>query len=269
MLFPWQHFSNFAHWYKQERAYLPLSSLDSHLFGAYLLLSGSLRSQTAQTAVDLMSSALGAIGYRPSSDEPQTTAILRDQLLFHGALLQSHDIGMFLKAQFDAFSQGETISPEIYRSVLTAGAVLGGQTALEKITARFEESTVEHERMALVSALGSFKEWSLQSKALQYTLNKVPDRIRFIPLVMAANNPAAQNRLWQWLTTHIDQVKEMHPLLFERVVASMVPTAGLIDPENTRIFCLDLQKKNPQLKDVVALSLERLEINRAFQINNG
>ena len=261
-------FLDFCTWYRQEASYLPLSSLDNHLFGAYQLLSGDIRTRTAQTAVDLMSSALGVIGYSPSSDEPQTTAILRDQLFFHGALLEAHEIMLFLKEQFEAFSQGQAISPEIYRSVLTAGAVLKGENALEKITARFEESTVEHERMALVSALGNFKEWAVQSKALAYSLNKVPDRIRFIPLVMAANNPEAQHHLWLWLTTNIDQVIQMHPLLFERVVASIVPTAGLKEPENTRLFCLGLQQKRPQLEDVVALSLERLEINRAFQANN-
>ncbi len=258
----------FCTWFQRETAYLPLSSLDSHLFGAYLLLSGGIRSQTAQTAVDLMSSALGAIGYRPSSDEPQTTAILRDQLFFHGALLEAREIALFLKDQFEAFQQGETISPEIYRSVLAAGAVLSGEKALESIIARFEKSQVEHERMALMAALGSFKEWHLQAEALDFTLKKVPDRIRFIPLAMAASNPAAQNHLWRWLTTNIDKVQLMHPLLFERVIASIVPTAGLVDPENVQEFCANLEQKNPELKDVMALSLERMEINRAFRTNN-
>lgn len=261
-------FLEFCTWFKQETDYLPLSSLDSHLFEAYSLLSGDIRSKTAQVAVDLMSSALGAIDYAPSSDEPQTTAILRDQLFFHGALLEAQEIVLFLKEQFKAFQEGKTISPEIYRSVLTAGAVLGGEKALESIITHFEKSQVEHERMALVTALGSFKEWHLQAKALDFAMEKVPDRIRFIPLAMAAGNPAAQNHLWEWLTTNIKQAQEMHPLLFERVIASIVPSAGLVDPENVHEFCANLEQKSPQLKDVVALSLERMEINRAFRANN-
>jgi hypothetical protein len=57
----------------------------------------------------------------------------------------------------------------------------------------------------------------------------------------------------------------MHPLLFERVVAAFVPGPGLEDPERTRAFCATLKEKQPRLKDVLALSLERLAVNAAFR----
>jgi hypothetical protein len=56
----------------------------------------------------------------------------------------------------------------------------------------------------------------------------------------------------------------MHPLLFERVVAAFVPGPGLQDPDRTEAFCLKLQQKQPRLKDVIALSLERLAVNAVF-----
>jgi hypothetical protein len=106
-------------------------------------------------------------------------------------------------------------------------------------------------------------------KALDYTLEKVPDRIRFMPLVAAAGNPAAADRLWPWFVNRFQRIERMHPLLFERVVAAFVPGPGLQDPDRTRRYCSDLLQTHPRLKDVIALSLERLAVNAAFQRREG
>jgi hypothetical protein len=57
----------------------------------------------------------------------------------------------------------------------------------------------------------------------------------------------------------------MHPLLFERVVAAFVPVPGLQNPERTRTLCEKLVRQQPRLKDVIALSLERLTVNSGFR----
>jgi len=130
---------------------------------------------------------------------------------------------------------------------------------------RFEASGVEHERMTLAGALGCFKPWPLLEETLDYALEKVPDRIRFMPLVAAAGNPAAADRLWPWFVNNFQRIERMHPLLFERVVAAYVPGPGLQDPDRTSTFCEKLQREQPRLKDVIALSLERLEVNAGFR----
>jgi tricorn protease interacting factor F2/3 len=83
-------------------------------------------------------------------------------------------------------------------------------------------------------------------------------------LVAAAGNPAA-DRLWPWFEANLDRLEQMHPLLFERVVAVFVPGPGLNDPQRTRTICDDLERRSPRLKDVIALSLERLEVNHRFR----
>ncbi|MEE4113517.1 MAG: ERAP1-like C-terminal domain-containing protein, partial [Desulfobacteraceae bacterium] len=258
-------FLDMADNYRGERAYLPLSSLDSHLFEAVLVLRGKIRTRTTQTAVTLMNAALGAIGSLPDPDESQTTAMLRDQLFVHGALIGNAQALNFLTDQFNGFLSGATIAPDIFRGVMTAGAVSGGRAALEAMIRRFEGSGVEHERMTLAGALGCFDAWSLLEEALDYALEKVPDRIRFMPLVAAAGNPAAADRLWPWFVENIPRIERMHPLLFERVVAAFVPGPGTQDPDRTVTFCESLQIEQPRLKDVIALSLERLDLNAGFR----
>ena len=262
---PMATFLDVAQNFRSERAYLPLSSLDSHLFEAFLVLRGEIRTRTTDAAIELMNAALEAIGHLPASDESQTAAMLRDQLFVHGALIGNQKVLNFLTDQFNALLNGSTIAPDIFRGVLTAGAVSGDRPALEAMLSRFEASGVEHERMTLASALGCFTPWPLLEEALDYTLEKVPDRIRFMPLVAAAGNPAATDHLWIWLEDNLSRIEKMHPLLFERVMAAFVPGPGLLDTDRTSTFCKHLQQKNPSLKDVIALSLERLEVNARFR----
>ena len=148
---------------------------------------------------------------------------------------------------------------------MTAGAVAGGQDALDTMVRRLASSTVEHERTTLATALGAFFRWTDLAAALDDALDKLPDRIRFMPLVAAAGNPASTHRLWAWFEANFSRIAEMHPLLFERVVAAFVPVSGLTEPPRTRAFCEQLARRHPRLKDVIDLSLERLEINHRFR----
>jgi len=260
-----QSYLRLADNYTGETGYLPLSSLESHLFEAFLLLQGGIRERIALTANRLADAALTVIGDVPAADDPQTRAMLRDGLMVHGAHLGNRRILEFLDAQFGRFLKGADIAPDIFRAVMTAGAIAGDQTALTAMLKRLEASRVEHERMTLVAALGSFSRWDLLEKALDYALERVPDRIRFMPLVAAAGNPLAGERLWEWFEDNVARLKTMHPLLFERVVAAFVPVPGLVDPDRTTAFGNSMLETQPRLKDVMALSLERLAINAAFR----
>jgi tricorn protease interacting factor F2/3 len=252
--------------YGGEQDYLPLSSLDSHLFEAYLLLEGEIRNRIGRTAMALMDAALDAIGLEPATNESQTTAMLRDQILVHGSLIGNENLLPFLTDHFHAFANGDPVPPDIFRSVMTAGAVAGGKTALDIMVRRLASSKAEHERTTLATALGAFSEWTHLEAALGEALLRLPDRIRFMPLVAAAGNPAATDRLWAWFEANLPQLEKMHPLLFERVAAAFVPGPGLTEPARTRAFCDQLARRQPRLKDVIDLSLERLEINHRFRL---
>ena len=129
----------------------------------------------------------------------------------------------------------------------------------------FESSDTEHERSVLTAALGAFRKWPHLEQALAYTLDTLPDRLRFLPLAAAAGNPSATERLWPWFEANLPRIEPMHPLLFERVVAAFIPGPGLQDPQQTRRFSENLIQRQPHLKDVIGLSLERLEINVRFR----
>ncbi|MGB7919686.1 MAG: hypothetical protein WCF40_06475, partial [Desulfobacterales bacterium] len=97
--------------------------------------------------------------------------------------------------------------------------------------------------------------------ALQFALAEVPDRNKFIPIVAATANPHAVVHLWDWYLVHLSELEAFHPLLYERVIAAIVPTAGLDRSELVRAFFKTYVADHPQTGDVVRLALEHLEIN--------
>ena len=67
--------------------------------------------------------------------------------------------------------------------------------------------------------------------------------------------------MWEWFVTHINSLEALHPAHFERVIAAVVPVSGLGKEKAVQTFFEDYREKKQNFKDVVALSLERLEIN--------
>jgi tricorn protease interacting factor F2/3 len=57
------------------------------------------------------------------------------------------------------------------------------------------------------------------------------------------------------------QIEQFHPMLYERVIAAIVPAAGLEHPDEVRGFFTEYMQKNGKARDVIRLSLERMEIH--------
>jgi tricorn protease interacting factor F2/3 len=201
------------------------------------------------------------IGYVPAPAEQHTTSILREQLIWHAVLSGSVKAADFARKQFADLMEDKAVHPDIIKSVMQVGAFGGNDETFEWLNLRFQSSRVEHERMNILIALGCFKDGELIQKSQQYILDEVPARNKFIPVVAMAANPYAIPLLWDWYVSKLEQIEQFHPMLYERVVAAIVPVAGLDNPRKVKKFFEDYIQKTDKAKDVIKLSLERLEIN--------
>ena len=104
--------------------------------------------------------------------------------------------------------------------------------------------------------------------ALQYILERVPDRNKFIPLCRAAANPGATPFLWEWFVAHLETLEQLHPVHFERVLGAVVPVSGLGREEEVASFLARYMQKGDRAKDAIKMSLERLEINRRMRASS-
>jgi hypothetical protein len=115
--------------------------------------------------------------------------------------------------------------------------------------------------MNILITLGCFKDKALIQKSQQYILDEVPARNKFIPVVAMTANPYAIPLLWEWYVSNLEQIEQFHPMLYERVVAAIVPMAGMGNPQAVKEFFENYMQKTDKATDVIKLSLEKLEIN--------
>ena len=256
-----EDYLEFISFYQKEDAYLPLTGMASNLYSAYLLMGDEWRQKISSVAKPWFESILKKIGYEPVPHENHTTALLRDQILWDATLYGSASALNFASAQFSDLMQGGNVHADIMKSVMRVGALSAGSVSFDWLDKQFQKSKVEHERLNILSALGCFKDEALLIKSQQYTLESVPARNKFIPVVAMAANPYAIPMLWDWYVDNLKEFEQFHPMLYERVIAAIVPTAGIERAEEVKRFFADYLIKTDKAKDVIKLSLERLDIN--------
>ncbi len=256
-----EEYLEFIACYQKEDAYLPLTGMASNLYSAYLVVEEGRRQKISSLAKHRFENLLEKIGYDPVPDENHTTSLLRDQLIWDAVLYGSKPALDFAGRQFSALMRGDTIHADIMKSVMQVGALSGNDRTFDWFDQQLQESKIEHERLNMLSALGCFSDEALIIKSQQYTLDTVPARNKFIPVVAMASNPYAIPLLWDWYVNNLEEIEQFHPMLYERVIAAIVPTAGIKRAVEVKAFFDDYLKKSDKAKDIIKLSLERLEIN--------
>ncbi|MFO7708385.1 MAG: M1 family aminopeptidase, partial [Desulfobacterales bacterium] len=266
---PLADYLEFLSAYAAEDAYLPLSGIATHLAHARLVAPPEQGSRIAELARPWYEAVLERIGFDPRPAERQTTALLRDQLLFEAVQAGSPRAGEFARQRFEGLTRGGAVHPDILKSVLQTVAWLGAGREREWLERRFQDSPSEHERLVLLSASGCFRERAEIERVLDWVLKTVPPRNKFIPVVAMAANPHAAPLLWDWYRAHLSQLEQFHPMLYERVIAAIVPVVGPGDAGAVRRFFQDYLQRHEKLADAIRLSLERLEINLRLRGRSG
>ena len=252
---------SFLKHFAYEDAFLPLTSIASNLYQAFIISKGSKREEIKLAGADFLKNVLLRIGFDPSPEEPFTISILRDQILWHAHVYGWDEAETYGADRFSRLLKGESIHPDIMKAVLQIGAQTHGNEALEWMTKRFKSSESEHDRMNILAGLAGFRESELIRKALEFALIEVPSRNKFLPITAMAANHYAEPVLWDWFVENISGLEKMHLLHFERVITGIAPVAGIDKADAVRSFLRNYIKKSPVSKDAVTMALEKLDIN--------
>lgn len=251
---------DFLDHYDGEDAFLPLTGIADTLCHLWLVLEDGRR-QICDAAIPRLESILDRIGYEARPDEAHTCALLRDQVLWQAALIGSKAAADFGRSQFALLKAGKAVNPDILKSAMQIGALTEGQGAFDWLEKRISESFSEQDRVNVLIALGGFSEKADIAKALDYVIDQVPARNQFIPIAAMSANPAAIPLLWDWHTANLPKIETFHPLLHERLITAIVPSAGLYRPEEIRSYFTDYLSRSEKARDAIKLALEKLEIN--------
>ncbi len=255
--------------YRSEDAYLPIVSIAANLHQAYLMLEAGGRQKIADTGKAILTYALDRVGFEPEENEAFTVSLMRDQIILPAVVFGSEPIAEAARQKYISLvRENGSVHPDIQKSVLQVGALMGASEELGELQVRFQQSDSEHERLNILAALGCFRSPAQIEDALQFALKEVPDRNKFIPIVAMAGNPHAIHLLWDWYQAHRPELEKFHPLLYERVIGAIIPIVGAEQADEVKRFCSEYLQQRPQVRDVLKLSLEKLEINLRFRTAN-
>ncbi len=208
---------------------------------------------------------LDAVGWKEAARESMSRTILRGRMLWSAALWANEQAVALGRQLFDRWLAGDRLQPDLAASVLKIGALTGDLPQARQMLARMKDTGSEHLRMAIAGALGWFSDQQVLLKVVDLALDKVPARLQHVVFAGAAENPAAQADLMDWFTRRLERFEKLHPILFERVLVSLVPFCGLDCHQQTFEFLEKFLKQRPAMQDAIWLARQQLEVNLALK----
>jgi aminopeptidase N len=262
---PLEEYLSFLTCYQDEDAFLPLISIADNLFLSYLAAPVEKRKDVAASGKSFLEAVLEKIGFVPEEDEPNTTRILRDSIIYKAVIFGSTFAQNFAQTAFQDLMGGVAVHPDIMKSVMMVGAINDSRTAFEWFKNQIQTTESEHERMNILLALGCLSDETVSREAMQYALTSVPSRNQHIPFIAFARNPHATEMMWAWYVDHVPELEAFHPLLYERVIEAIVPICGLGHETQVEAFFEAYLAEKNKAEAVIKLSLERLRINERMR----
>jgi tricorn protease interacting factor F2/3 len=244
---------------------LVLSDIFSHLFELCLILEGNTRGRVADLAGNWLSETADRLGLVPSEGEPHGVLRLRRQVLRLCTFLEVAEIQSIGVEMFGKLMDGQRVSPDIRQAVMQVGAWSGGETAFDWLVRQMAEAASEQDRINALTALGCFKDEQLIERALAHIIDKTPDRNKFMPFALMAQNPYAAPLLWDWYTRHEDNLSGIHPLIQERIIGAIIPCSGLDRREVLgKYFDARITDTHPAAP-AIRMAMEKLSVNQRLR----
>jgi len=250
-------------YYLQEMEYLPLLSIFSHLL--YILtINESKESKIKNIGEHLVAQFFERYGYLVQKDEEMRISILKNFLLYSGALFKINPVIDFCLERFESLLNGEKVSPDILSSVLKV-ASMNHQKAKEYFLKRIKSSeTPEVEKTYIYQALGCFQEKDQLLEALDITLKEIPSQSWLYTFRRLGSNKTALDLIWSWFKDNLNIFEKKSPFVLARTIAALIPLGGLSNKDEVESFLREYAENNEFHKDTINMTLEQLEINSRF-----
>ncbi len=250
-------------YYLEEREYLPLLSIFSHLLYIFTI-NESQESKIKKIGEYIITHFFERYGFAVQKDEEMRITILKNFLLFSGALFKINPITDFCLEQFETLLNGKKVSPDILSSVLKV-ASMKHQNAIGYFLKRIKSSeTPEVEKTYIYEALGCFQEKIQILEALDIALKEVPPQSWLYTFRRLGSNKAALNLIWPWFKDNLNIFEKTSPFVLARTIATLISLGGLNNKKEVEKFLREYAEKNEFHKDTIDMTLEKLEINSRF-----
>ena len=75
-----------------------------------------------------------------------------------------------------------------------------------------------------------------------------------------ALNPEAIPDMWDWFTSQLNRLEQLHAVHFERVIAAVIPLSGLGRKEEVESFVEDYLTTKDRARQAIRMAMERMAV---------
>lgn len=221
-----------------------------------------------QFAVKFLGKVLARIGVEGSEDDPIPLIDLRASVFWRAVQFGHPEVIAYAQKQFKVLEDGGKVPPSIRGAVLRSVAWHNndGKT-YDSIVKLLGSVGSEGERLELSAALGWFQDPRIIQQVIQYTLEEVPMRNKFLVTRELGSNAKAAPIFWSYMSDNLQEVEamfsdELKEMMLERFITGAVPLGGLTNPKETlKILATYAKKATPRVKEAIVFAQELLEAN--------
>jgi aminopeptidase N len=253
---------DFIEAYADETSHMSLMSIAVHLRDIHRLAEADLKSSLEAQAVAFLDRTFNKIGFAKKSDEDLGISIIRGPLLSIAVDFDSDAAKQFALAQFDKLKAGERIDANIRTNVKAAAAKLTNDWDWFK--SDFDNPENEAEFISTISAMNKFTEKPLLNKYMDMIFSDIPSRNRGIAIAGLSSNKLVKTEMFEWYLANLDSFEALNNFMVQGAILSVVSTGDENQAEMEEFFA-DYVKKNPKFADAVEVSIEQLNITKAFK----
>ena len=202
-----------------------------------------------------LNSILEKIRWEPQHGEPFDYSIVRGLAVSSLASMGEKDALKFGLELFEHIIENKEVDPDLRYSAFCAAAY---KLRYEDLLKVYEKTDSETERIMVLQALTKMPSVDRLEEYLDYVLEKVPVRIKFVPLTLISSNNMYTRRSWEWFNAHLEALSKLPSIHLERIVNAVVPFACIGREEEAE----KLLKTNDALKklSIIPATLERLKV---------
>jgi aminopeptidase N len=252
-------------YYPGERSYLPLSGIGVALRTLWRYLPAAGREFISETGRKIFEPVYEEIGIAPSDDEAYLNVLLRDEVVWSLLLYGSPSVKDELQNRFRGFLAGESVEADLLQSSLCAGT-MSDDTVFDELCGVIEDSKKPMAlKVSAYEAIGWFQSPEVLSRVLAYTDESIEAQNRIYVYRAIADNPAADELLYDWLKKNLPSLETAHPYLSSVVLAAFIPFCEIDEEAKLDVLLRVYSNAGPSLSGVISMARERRRVFRSLR----
>jgi tricorn protease interacting factor F2/3 len=253
----------------------PLSlGISGHLGWLYGMTYGKrMHAEVKAASIKYHAEIIRKIGWRQSKGDDSTTILTRNAAIGKLGICEQSNAVRLARSVFDTYKTGRKVDPDVFGVAFAVVAWNGGSDEFEDMVGMYKKSNVPEEKSRILAALGMFRQKSLISKALRFSMSaSVRMQDSFLIPAVISSNTGARDLLWKWTRGNWPLLLSRYPVgnhMLQRFVENMGMESRPEVGNEVKAFFARKGNFRDDIKQALSQTVEKITANTEFMHGNG